>query len=368
MPDNRARVPKPPLGDLKTSDYMEQYKAYLADLGNIGTRYATVQGFYMSVISALLGLLALTDSTKEGQKLFGTLPAPTLIVVCVFSSLLCVVWSLTISFYLKLFGAKISVLKQLEEYLPVACFELEYKKLTETKAGRNPQLPSLLRVEKYVPFVLIVFFVALAGIRLYGGRKDMMPWMASNLVMSEGVGLVIAAAIAGFVGFVTLIITKEQTVSEFRQKWIDALREDIADVVTGAKSMHGESITTHEALWDKLKSDYKGFHEATVKVKLRLNPTESRTGEDEATKSVLESLSKVEAIFEDQRPKFQDLPPLTVRIVSDTQTILKKNWERVKEGETVYKWTKRVLGVVVTAGFVACVAALVVYLVRAIRG
>ena len=132
--------------------------------------------------------------------------------------------------------------------------------------------------------------------------------------------------------------------------------------------MHGESITTHEALWDKLKSDYKGFHEATVKVKLRLNPTESRTGEDEATKSVLESLSKVEAIFEDQRPKFQDLPPLTVRIVSDTQTILKKNWERVKEGETVYKWTKRVLGVVVTAGFVACVAALVVYLVRAIRG
>jgi hypothetical protein len=192
----------------------------------------------------------------------------------------------------------------------------------------------------------------------------MMLCMESTFVMSEGTGLIIAAAIAGFVGFVTLIITKEQTVSDFRQKWIDALREDIADVVTTVKAMHGESITTHADLWSKLKSDYKGFHEAMVKVRLRLNPAESRTGEDTATKKVLESLLKIEDVFDAPHPNFQDLTPLTEQMVKYTEVILKKNWERVKEGETVYRWTKRALAVVVAIGIVA----LVVYFVQTLRG
>jgi hypothetical protein len=160
-----SRVPRTPLGDLKIDNYMEQYKAYLADLGNIGTRYATVQGFYISVISGLLGILALTESSKEGQKVFSALPTPTLIIVCVFCCVLCGVWSLTISFYQKLFHAKIYVLKEVENYLPVNCFELEYEKLTETKTGHST--PSLLRIEKYVPIVLVAFFALLAGVRLY---------------------------------------------------------------------------------------------------------------------------------------------------------------------------------------------------------
>jgi|KBSMisStaDraftv2_1062788.scaffolds.fasta_scaffold1966301_2 hypothetical protein len=35
------------------SDWLEQYKAYLADLGNVGSRYTTANGFYLPVISAL---------------------------------------------------------------------------------------------------------------------------------------------------------------------------------------------------------------------------------------------------------------------------------------------------------------------------
>jgi hypothetical protein len=168
MSTEKVHTPKPLTGDLKRSDYLEQYKAYLDDLGNIGTRYATVQGFYVSVISALLGILALTESSKESAKLFGALPTPTLLVVCVFSSVLCVVWSLTISYYRKRFRAKIKVLRHIEAYLPVNCFEIEYEKLMETKTEHKKRLPQLLRIEKYVPLVLILFFIALFGIRLYG--------------------------------------------------------------------------------------------------------------------------------------------------------------------------------------------------------
>ncbi len=49
--------------------------------------------------------------------------------------------------------------------------------------------------------------------------------------MSESGGLIVAAIIAGAVAFFSLIISKEQSVSEFRQQWIDALRKGIAIIV-----------------------------------------------------------------------------------------------------------------------------------------
>src|ERR1700730_13245230 len=85
---------------------LEQYKAYLGDLGNIGTRYATVQGFYVSVIVALISVLALAESNK----ILSQLQTGTLVVVCLFAVALCIVWALTIRFYQRVFRAKVRVL------------------------------------------------------------------------------------------------------------------------------------------------------------------------------------------------------------------------------------------------------------------
>jgi hypothetical protein len=49
---------------------------------------------------------------------------------------------------------------------------------------------------------------------------------------NEIAGAIIAAFIAGLIALLGLIISKEQTISWFRQAWIDALREDIAAVIT----------------------------------------------------------------------------------------------------------------------------------------
>ena len=54
--------------------------------------------------------------------------------------------------------------------------------------------------------------------------------------MSEAVGVIVAAIIAGLVAFFSLIISKEQTVFDFRQQWIDELRKDIASVECHVKS------------------------------------------------------------------------------------------------------------------------------------
>ena len=137
---------------------LEQYKAYISDLGNIGTRYATVQGFYVSVIVALLSVLALAESSK----LLGQIQTSTLVVVCLFSVVLCLVWALTIRFYQRLFRAKFGVLKALEGNLAYKCFDVEFELL-------KPK-PLLLNIESNIPIVLSLFFVALAVIKLLGGR------------------------------------------------------------------------------------------------------------------------------------------------------------------------------------------------------
>jgi hypothetical protein len=53
-------------------------KRQTADLGNIGARYTTANGFYLSVITALLGVLALAkaDGIFAGQKAYLGLASP----------------------------------------------------------------------------------------------------------------------------------------------------------------------------------------------------------------------------------------------------------------------------------------------------
>jgi len=84
----------------------------------------------MSVISALLGVLALTESTKG----FSQFQKPIPLVVCMFAIALCIVWTGTIRFYQVLFEAKLRVLKELEEHLPffVFCQRVQFH---ETERG-----------------------------------------------------------------------------------------------------------------------------------------------------------------------------------------------------------------------------------------
>ena len=142
---------------------LEQYKAYMGDLGNIGTRYATVQGFYVSVITALLSVLALA----EANKVFGQLPTSTLVVVCLFAIALCIVWAVTIRFYRKLFDAKFAVLNALEANLAYRCFDEEHKFLGfDEKSKQFRQRAFLTGIEGNIPIAFSFFFVALALIRL----------------------------------------------------------------------------------------------------------------------------------------------------------------------------------------------------------
>ena len=88
---------------------LAQYNAYMADLGNIGSRYSTSQTFYMSVVTGLVAVIAFAkDSPFSGYGKLITL------AVLVFLALLCLAWWKTLSFYHDHFAAKLAVLKKME--------------------------------------------------------------------------------------------------------------------------------------------------------------------------------------------------------------------------------------------------------------
>jgi hypothetical protein len=175
--------------------------------------------------------------------------------------------------------------------------------------------------------------------------------------MSEAGGLIVAAIIAGVVAYVSLIISKEQSISGFRQQWIDDLRKDIAIIVGCVIRIHGESIAALAGggektfLWNKVKPDFTRLKRVVARIRLRLTPDEKRPKEGEATRNVLDALRDLVSVFDSPQPQFHKLEPLVEKLVSNAQLILKKNWDRVRYGEPIYRGTKWV-GLAVAIGAV----------------
>jgi hypothetical protein len=136
---------------------LEQYKSLVADVGNIGTRYATANGFYLSVLTALLGVLAYVGAGRAIDEV----TYPVVLLVAVFGSVVCWIWRKTIEFYGKLFGGKFDVLKKLELELPVWVYHEEYQAVyVERKA--EPLTEHEAKVPKYLGW----FFLGIAALSL----------------------------------------------------------------------------------------------------------------------------------------------------------------------------------------------------------
>lgn len=154
-------------------------------------------------------------------------------------------------------------------------------------------------------------------------------------------GPVTAALIAGGITFVITVLTKEQKTSEFRQTWIDALRADIAEfvstaqmigyVVTSMKSSGTDEPTIAKFLYDQHK-DFIVLHQCRYRIKLRLNPKEH----SDLTEKIDRLVSKPPLDMDDEF-----IGTAVQAIIEAGQSVLKAEWQRVKRGETIFRWTKR---------------------------
>jgi len=150
-------------GAVTPETVLAQYNAYMADLGNVGSRYSTSQTFYMSVVS---GLVAVVTFAKDSP--FSEHSALITAAVLFFLGLICLAWWKTLAFYHDHFAAKLAVLKQMEErgtLFPI--FHHEWDILQAKKANQ------LIATERTVPLIVGIAAVigGVAAVAVYYGVK-----------------------------------------------------------------------------------------------------------------------------------------------------------------------------------------------------
>ncbi|WP_327209527.1 hypothetical protein [Rhizobium leguminosarum] len=161
------------------------------------------------------------------------------------------------------------------------------------------------------------------------------------------IGAVGAAAIAGLVSLLGLVIGKEQKVSEFRQAWIDELRKCFVAYLVNINAICDALRLKNagKAIDDiALLANYKSLNEASHGITLRVNATEL------PAKALLQSMSEFEVLAQNNA----SLTPGKIRDVEKTfieaaKELLKFEWNRVKRGEKIFVWTKRIVSLAIVA-------------------
>lgn len=140
--------------------------------------------------------------------------------------------------------------------------------------------------------------------------------------MDAGIASVIAAIIAAAVAGVGLVITKENKTSEFRQDWIDGLRNELAELMEYFLRLRNCSS-------DEIISIRNKINFLSAKIRLRFS-SDSPTNEEKKL------LSIISEHIVDADPTV-DCTEVVKLYFSYSSSILKAEWERVKRGEKKYR-------------------------------
>ena len=171
-------------------------------------------------------------------------------------------------------------------------------------------------------------------------------------------GAVCVALIGAFATMCGLLIAKENKTSEFRQVWIDSVRSEISQFLVHFNSIQDATRVKYSDLDTKvavLGPLYAQLNEATFKISLRLN------SDEELSQRVLQALKDIQEMGMDEaRLISSDITSLETELLLASKDLLKKEWERVKAGEPLYRIVKIIS--LVVAPLLLCAFGLSVFL------
>ncbi|HGT5359505.1 hypothetical protein [Escherichia coli] len=140
--------------------------------------------------------------------------------------------------------------------------------------------------------------------------------------MDAGIASVVAAIIAAAAAGVGLVITKENKTSEFRQAWIDGLREELAELMENFLQLR----TTPS---EKLPEVAGKIYFLSAKVKLRLSSKNLTNEESQLLKIIEDYILKMD--------RSSNITDVVRQYFEYSSSVLKTEWERVKRGEKKYR-------------------------------
>ncbi len=150
----------------------------------------------------------------------------------------------------------------------------------------------------------------------------------------EAAGAIFAALIAGLISLLGLVISKEHKISEFRQSWIDGLRENVALVITHLEAIRGamHAAQPSKASWQDRKEHFVAINQAITCIRLRLNADEV------SSQNLLASLSELENIAQaGDIATSQLVGPAVDKLTERCNIVMKEEWQRVRDGERTYR-------------------------------
>ena len=163
-------------------------------------------------------------------------------------------------------------------------------------------------------------------------------------------GVVSAALIAGAIAYAGFVSTKESKVSEFRQNWINSLRDEISKYISCVDSLiellrkdnDGLMITREKFMQKKLNHSllYTEFLKARISILLRINDKEKEPENFERNEKFLKLIESIYSNFESGNfdGVYKDIKLLT----SASRNILKHEWNRARDGEKKFQEAKAV--------------------------
>jgi hypothetical protein len=179
------------------------------------------------------------------------------------------------------------------------------------------------------------------------------------------IATLVAALIAAALSFVNLTLTKEQKTSEFRQAWIDALREDLAAFFAGARAfaravesvhLHGAEYKNHVPLLineDKISDIRYQVAETHYRIKLRLNPKE--VDHIELLRLIQRAVDEQNRMLVEKTGSEATLRAIEIA-AEYARPVLKAEWERVKKGELPFRIARNWVAPIVVIMSIAFVA------------
>lgn len=166
-----------------------------------------------------------------------------------------------------------------------------------------------------------------------------------------------AAGVTATVSLVVSILSKEQKTSEMRQQWIDALRDDISELISelmilrviGEHADVSTPLKMHEYI-EKRQPNLLKVGMLLSRIELRLTPADHQP-----LIRLLHDVSR-KVSPSNKGPEHDEIAGEGLRAVSDEcGRVLRQEWARVQRGEPAFVSIKRFAKAIVGLSFVAIV-------------
>ncbi|MCB9337590.1 MAG: hypothetical protein H6577_05650 [Lewinellaceae bacterium] len=134
------------------NELLEIYKIHVELIDRVSQRRGTLNQFYISLLSGLIGIIAFT--VKDNA--LGKYEKTTFMVVGLLGIIISILWIAQIHSYKQINSAKFKVIDKIEEKLVFPFFREEWMVLKSKK-----RYNTLTNLEKIAPVILLILFVIL---------------------------------------------------------------------------------------------------------------------------------------------------------------------------------------------------------------